>query len=33
VRDTVEENASRVEEVIQGLTQKGELQEIKENEG
>ena len=33
VRDTVEENASRVEEVIQGLTQKGELQESKENEG
>jgi ribosome-binding factor A len=32
VRDTVEENASRIEEVIQGLTQKGELQEIKENE-
>lgn len=25
VRDTVEENASRVEEVIQGLVQKGEL--------
>lgn len=33
VRDTVEENATRVEAVIQGLTQKGELQEIKENEG
>ena len=33
VRDTVEENASRVEEVIQGLAQKGEFQEIKENEG
>ena len=32
VRDTVEENAIRVQEVIQGLTQKGELQEIKENE-
>ena len=32
VRDTVEENASRVAEVIQGLTQKGELQEMKENE-
>lgn len=25
VRDTVEENAARVEEVIQGLSQKGEL--------
>lgn len=33
VRDTVEENAARVEEVIQGLTQKGVLQESKENEG
>jgi len=32
IRDTVEENASRVEEVIQGLTQKGEFQEMKENE-
>ena len=31
VRDTVEENASRVEEVIQGLAQKGELQERNEN--
>jgi len=33
VRDTVEENAARVEEVIQGLAQKGEFQERKENEG
>ena len=33
VRDTAEENASRIEEVIQELTQKGELQEVKENEG
>ncbi len=33
VRDTVEENAARVEEVIQGLAQKGEFQETKENEG
>jgi len=33
VRDTVEENATRVEEVIQGLTQKGILPESKENEG
>ena len=33
VRDTVEENATRVDAVIQGLAQKGELQELKENEG
>lgn len=33
VRDTVEENAARVEEVIQGLAQTGEFQEMKENEG
>ena len=33
VRDTAEENAARVEEVIQGLTQRGEFQEMKENEG
>ncbi len=33
VRDTVEENAVRVEEVIQGLAQTGEFQEMKENEG
>jgi ribosome-binding factor A len=33
VRDTAEENAARVEEVIQGLTQKDEFQEKKENEG
>lgn len=33
VRDTVEENASRIEEVIQGLAQKGEFQETKEIEG
>jgi ribosome-binding factor A len=31
VRDTIEENASRVEEVIQGLAQKGEFQERNEN--
>ena len=31
VRDTVEENAVRVEEVIQGLAQTGEFQETKEN--
>lgn len=30
VRDTVEENAIRVEEVIQGLSQKGEFQERNE---
>ena len=30
VRDTVEEKALRVEEVIQGLAQKGEFQERKE---
>ena len=33
VRDTVEENATRVEAVIQGLTQKGEFQEEKRDEG
>ncbi len=33
VRDTVEENAVRVEEVIQGLAQKGELREEKSDEG
>ncbi len=33
VRDTVEENAARIEEVIQGLTQKGEFQERNENSG
>ncbi|MGI8786621.1 MAG: 30S ribosome-binding factor RbfA [Pyrinomonadaceae bacterium] len=27
VRDTVEENASRIDEVLQGLAQKGEFQE------
>ncbi len=27
VRDTVEENAARIEQVIQGLVQKGELEE------
>ncbi len=31
VRDTAEENAARVAEVIQGLTQKGEFQERNEN--
>jgi ribosome-binding factor A len=31
VRDTVEENATRIEEVIQGLKQKGEIQERNEN--
>ena len=31
VRDTVEENAARVEEVIQGLAQKGEFPERNEN--
>lgn len=30
VRDTVEENASRIDEVLQGLAQKGELQERNE---
>ncbi len=33
VRDTVEENATRVEAVIQGLSQKGEFQEEKRDEG
>ncbi len=33
VRDTVEENAVRVAEVIQELAQKGEFNERKENEG
>ncbi len=33
VRDTAEENAVRVEEVIQGLTQKGEFLEEKRDEG
>ncbi len=33
VRDTVEENAVRVEAVIQGLTQKGELQKENRDEG
>jgi ribosome-binding factor A len=33
VRDTAEENASRVGEVLQELTNKGELLEIKEDEG
>jgi ribosome-binding factor A len=32
VRDTVEENATRIEEVIQGLAQKGEFQERNEVE-
>ena len=32
VRDTAEENAARVEEVIQGLTQKGEFLEEKRDE-
>jgi ribosome-binding factor A len=32
VRDTVEENASRIEEVIQSLAQKGEFQERNEIE-
>ena len=32
VRDTVEENAVRVDNLIQDLTQKGELQEIKNDE-
>lgn len=31
VRDTVEENAARVEEVIQALAQKGEIHERNEN--
>ncbi len=31
VRDTVEENAARVEELLQDLTQKNEIQERKEN--
>lgn len=30
VRDTVEENAARIEEVIQGLSQKGELNKEEE---
>ena len=33
VRDTVEENATRIEEVIQELAQKGEFKERKEIEG
>ena len=33
VRDTVEENAVRVDSLIRDLTAKGELQETKENEG
>lgn len=33
VRDTVEENAARVEELIVDLTQKGEFQERKDSEG
>ncbi len=33
VRDTVEENAVRVDSLIRDLTTKGELQETKENEG
>jgi ribosome-binding factor A len=33
VRDTVEENAVRVDSIIRDLTAKGELQETKENEG
>ncbi len=33
VRDTAEENAARVEEVIQGLTQRGEFLEEKRDEG
>jgi ribosome-binding factor A len=33
VRDTVEENAVRVDSLIKDLTTKGELQETKENEG
>lgn len=33
VRDTVEENAVRIDHLIQDLTVKGELQETKENEG
>jgi ribosome-binding factor A len=32
VRDTAEENAARVEEVIQGLTQRGEFLEEKSDE-
>ena len=32
IRDTVEENAARVEEVIQGLTQKGEFNEKDESD-
>ncbi|MBA2606607.1 MAG: 30S ribosome-binding factor RbfA [Acidobacteriota bacterium] len=33
IRDTVEENAARVEELIVDLTQKGEFQERKDSEG
>ena len=33
VRDTVEENAVRIDSLIHDLTAKGELQETKENEG
>jgi ribosome-binding factor A len=33
MRDTVEENAVRIDDLIQDLTIRGELQETKENEG
>ncbi len=33
IRDMVEENAVRIDNLIRDLTQKGELQETKENEG
>jgi len=33
IRDTVEENAARVEELIVDLTQRGEFQERKDSEG
>ncbi|HXH69637.1 MAG TPA: 30S ribosome-binding factor RbfA [Pyrinomonadaceae bacterium] len=33
MRDMVEENAVRIDNLIRDLTQKGELQETKENEG
>jgi len=33
VRDTAEENAARVGQILQDLTAKGEFEESKENEG